>query len=73
MDELLTAIGDNFEGHEKLRQTLINKAPKYGNDDDYADSIAKEISQHWSTEARTIRRRSPAVSTGRATSPGTTG
>jgi pyruvate formate-lyase/glycerol dehydratase family glycyl radical enzyme len=51
MDELLTAIGDNFEGHEKLRQTLINKAPKYGNDDDYADSIAKEISQYWSTEA----------------------
>jgi trans-4-hydroxy-L-proline dehydratase len=51
MDELLTAIGDNFEGHEKLRQTLINKAPKYGNDDDYADSIAREISQHWSTEA----------------------
>jgi pyruvate formate-lyase/glycerol dehydratase family glycyl radical enzyme len=51
MDELLTAIRDNFEGHEKLRQTLINKAPKYGNDDDYADSIAKEVSQYWSTEA----------------------
>ncbi len=51
MDELLTAIKDNFEGHEKLRQTLINKAPKYGNDDDYADSIAKEVSQYWSTEA----------------------
>jgi pyruvate formate-lyase/glycerol dehydratase family glycyl radical enzyme len=51
MEELLTAIKDNFEGHEKLRQTLINKAPKYGNDDDYADSIAKEISQYWSTEA----------------------
>jgi formate C-acetyltransferase len=51
MDELLTALRDNFEGHEKLRQTLINKAPKYGNDDDYADSIAREISRHWSTEA----------------------
>jgi formate C-acetyltransferase len=51
MDELLTAIKDNFEGHEKMRQILINKAPKYGNDDDYADAIAKEVSQYWSTEA----------------------
>ena len=30
---LLAALQANFEGHESLRQTLLNKAPKYGNDD----------------------------------------
>ena len=43
-DQLKQALESNFEGKdgERIRQLLINKAPKYGNDDDYADSIAKE-------------------------------
>jgi len=43
MDELLTAMRDDFEGHEHLQQRLLYHTPKYGNDDDYADSIAEEI------------------------------
>jgi formate C-acetyltransferase len=39
MGELLDALRSNFEGQERLRQLLLNKTPKYGNDDDYADSI----------------------------------
>lgn len=39
MDELLKVLASNFSGHEKVRQLLLNKTPKYGNDDDYADSI----------------------------------
>jgi pyruvate formate-lyase/glycerol dehydratase family glycyl radical enzyme len=39
MGELLTALRDNFEGHERLRQMLLNKTPRYGNDDDYADDV----------------------------------
>ncbi len=39
MDELLTVLRDNFEGHERVRQMLLNKTPKYGNDDDYADDV----------------------------------
>jgi pyruvate formate-lyase/glycerol dehydratase family glycyl radical enzyme len=39
MDELLTALRDDFEGHERVRQMLLNKTPKYGNDDDYADEV----------------------------------
>ncbi len=42
MDELLAALRDDFEGHEKLRHTLLEHSPKYGNDDDYADAIAEE-------------------------------
>jgi formate C-acetyltransferase len=43
MDQILDAVAKNFEGEEFLRQTIINKTPFFGNDDDYADSIALEI------------------------------
>jgi len=43
MNELLTAMRADFEGHERLQQTLLYHTPKYGNDDDYADSIAEEV------------------------------
>jgi len=43
MKELLGALDKNFEGQENLRQRLLNKTPKYGNDDDYADDIMKSI------------------------------
>ncbi len=39
MDALLRALGNDFEGAEEIRQLLINKSPKYGNDDDRADEI----------------------------------
>ncbi len=43
MEELLEALKANFEGHEKIRQLLMNKTPRYGNDDDYADQIMKDV------------------------------
>jgi formate C-acetyltransferase len=43
MDELLKAMQANFEGHEHLLQKLLYHTPKYGNDDDYVDSIAEEV------------------------------
>jgi pyruvate formate-lyase/glycerol dehydratase family glycyl radical enzyme len=58
MDELLAAIRANFEGHEALRQALISKAPKFGNDDPYVDDIAEEVSQFWTKEA--FKHASPA-------------
>ncbi len=58
MDELLVAIRANFEGYEALRQTLISKAPKFGNDDPYVDEIAREVSQFWTEEA--FKHTSPA-------------
>ena len=42
MDQLIDALKCNFEGQEILRQRLL-RAPKYGNNDPYADSIAREI------------------------------
>ncbi|MFQ6113427.1 MAG: trans-4-hydroxy-L-proline dehydratase [bacterium] len=43
MRDMLLALKDNFEGHESFRQTLVNDTPKYGNDDDYADEISRQI------------------------------
>ena len=51
IEELKTALDANFKGFELLRQRLIN-SPKYGNDDDYADSIAKEIDRTAAEEAK---------------------
>lgn len=39
MEELLDALSNDFEGEEKLRQVLLNKTTKYGNDDDETDAV----------------------------------
>jgi pyruvate-formate lyase len=41
LDELLAALDADFEGHEPLRQMLVNRAPKYGNDDEAADRFTR--------------------------------
>jgi len=43
MEELLSALRANFEGREALRQTLWQRTPKYGNDDDYADDVMRSV------------------------------
>ena len=40
--ELQEALHNNFAGQEDLRLMLVNRAPKYGNDNDFADAVAKE-------------------------------
>lgn len=42
MKEVVDALKCNFEGKEIIKQMMIN-APKYGNNDSYVDSIAKDI------------------------------
>ena len=43
MKKLKETLKDNFISHEEIRQLLLNKAPRYGNDDDYADDIMKLV------------------------------
>jgi formate C-acetyltransferase len=43
MSDLLAALRVNFDGHEPLRQTLWQRTPKYGNDDDYADDVMRSV------------------------------
>lgn len=53
--ELLDALHNNFEGAEVLRKTLINCAPKYGNDDPYVDSIFADIVKLCGETAQSLR------------------
>lgn len=39
LDELVAILDADFAGHEPLRQRLLHRAPKYGNDDEYADEL----------------------------------
>ena len=43
MEELLHAVSHNFDGQEKMRQFILNRTPFFGNDDDYADTIAVKV------------------------------
>ncbi|MCL2813509.1 MAG: hypothetical protein FWD23_02795 [Oscillospiraceae bacterium] len=43
LEELAELCRTNFEGNENMRLYLLNKCPKYGNDEPEADSLAKFI------------------------------
>ena len=46
-DELVSAIKSDYEGFEPLRQMILNRPPKYGNDENYVDDIVKEITEYF--------------------------
>lgn len=43
MEKLMEAMDHNFEGYDVILHLVKDKSPKYGNDDDYADDIMKEV------------------------------
>ena len=45
MDRLIDALDKNFEGEEEVLH-ILEGAPKFGNDDDYVDSIVNEVLTH---------------------------
>jgi len=50
MKQLLSVLNQNFEGSEDIRQFLVNKSPKYGDDHEIADKYAKLVSKIYSEE-----------------------
>ena len=42
-EEFMKALDEDFEGREPLRRRLLNETPKYGNDDEEADGILREV------------------------------
>jgi formate C-acetyltransferase len=52
LKEIQAAMADDFEGQENLRLLLVNKPPKYGNDDAYADDIMLEIANFFTDRVR---------------------
>ena len=47
--EIIDAIDNNWEGYEQLRELAL-ACPKYGNDDDYVDSIARDLADFFYEE-----------------------
>jgi len=43
LKDMVKTLDTNFEGDEPVRQRLVNRTHKYGNDDDYADGIMVRI------------------------------
>jgi len=43
MEELLAALDADFQGHEEVRERLRLHSPRFGNDDDRADAIARSL------------------------------
>ena len=54
-EELLNALRNNFDGHEALRQKLLKRAPKYGNDCEEVDEIAVRVADHFIDLMDTMR------------------
>lgn len=64
--ELMEALENNFEGTggEKIRQILLNHAPKFGNDNDYVDDLLVDAYNSYIDEIQnygTIREGSEAI------------
>jgi formate C-acetyltransferase len=43
MRRLLDSLARDFDGDERLRRLLLNKTPRYGNDDDRADALMRRV------------------------------
>ena len=59
LGEVRDALAANFTGQETLRQRLLNRYPKFGNDDDEVDAVAAEIAECFCQEV--LKHRDPVV------------
>ncbi|MBN1381190.1 MAG: hypothetical protein JXA41_05920 [Deltaproteobacteria bacterium] len=56
LEELVGHLRNNFEGAEELRQQLLRKTPKYGNNDPKVDDIAVWVTDLLDKESRKHKR-----------------
>ncbi len=54
-EELLKALKVNFEGHEVLRQAMLNHAPKYGNDVEWVDETGNKWVKYFADKLKKYR------------------
>ncbi len=66
MEELVQALKDNWVGHQVLQAQALNRAPKYGRDDDKADEMGRRVMDLWTEETWKHKTRT----TGRQFRPG---
>ncbi len=56
LSEFHAVVAADFEGQEVLRQRILNSLPRYGNDEDEPDALAKALAEFLirHTESRTV-------------------
>jgi len=55
MDQVLEALACDYEGHESMRLYLLNRVPKWGNNDPEADALGRRIADHYCAKVHTLR------------------
>ncbi|MDP2872227.1 MAG: pyruvate formate lyase family protein [Bacillota bacterium] len=50
--DLVRALATDFDGEERMRQALLNRAPKFGNDSDEVDDLVVALVQHMAGRVR---------------------
>lgn len=55
MSQLMDLLESDFEGHEDMRQMLIQRAPKFGNDIEQADKFARFAAESADAEIKKYR------------------
>ena len=55
MDEMLEALRSDFAGREPMRQYLLNRVPKWGNNDPEADALARQIADYYCDKIHSFR------------------
>jgi formate C-acetyltransferase len=61
MDDLLAALAADWGGYENLRRRFVARAPKFANDNDYADDIGREMMAYFVDRTRYHAARHPHV------------
>jgi pyruvate formate-lyase/glycerol dehydratase family glycyl radical enzyme len=54
MEEVLAALHSDFEGHERLRQYLLNRVPKWGNGDSESDGLTGRVAESFNRKVHTF-------------------
>ena len=61
IDQLLDALKNDWKGYENLRRKFLARVPKFANDDDYVDSIARDLMDAYIDTSRHHAKRYPEV------------
>ncbi|MFA9379662.1 MAG: pyruvate formate lyase family protein [Acetanaerobacterium sp.] len=54
MDELINIVNGDYEGQEQLRQYILNKIPKFGNNSQEVDDLALRITEHFTDQVNGV-------------------
>ena len=53
-EEVLDALKHDFEGYEFMRTVMLNKVPKYGNDNEFVDAMGAKWANYFKDRLRTF-------------------